>query len=126
MDNNPTRTKRPSRKGVKLGRRLVNKSQRIRETAQRMIEEGRPPRPIEIVDILAAEGIHVRSGQVCVALRGRGLQLKDRQSIPRTSMEDLRRVDALSKEIGRERLLAAVEVYRTLEGEGTRSRDAEP
>lgn len=103
-----------SRKGVKLGRRTVNKSQRIREIAQKMTAEGRPPRPVEIVDILNAEGVHVSSGQVCVALRNTGLQLKELQKFPRTSMEDLERVDRLAKEIGRDRLLATFDVYRTL------------
>lgn len=70
-------TQRKSRKGIKLGRRLINKTAKIREAARKMIEKGRPPRPVEIVDALAAEGIDVSSGQVCVALRGTEFALKE-------------------------------------------------
>jgi hypothetical protein len=60
---------------VKLGRRLVNKAAEIRATAQKMIDEGRPPRPVEIVDALAKRQIRVKAAQVCVALRDTNLAL---------------------------------------------------
>ena len=70
-------TQRKSRKGIKLGRHLINKTAKIREAARKMIEKGRPPRPVELVEALAAEGIDVSSGQVCVALRGTEFALKE-------------------------------------------------
>jgi len=42
--------RRKSRKGIKLGRRSVNKTAEIREAALEMVRQGRPPRPVEIVD----------------------------------------------------------------------------
>lgn len=64
------------RKGVKLGRRTVNKSEQIRNTAKMLIAEGKSPRPIEIVEILEAKGIRVTSGQVSLALKGSSLALR--------------------------------------------------
>ena len=58
------------RKGVKLGRRTVNKSEQIRNIAKMLIAEGKSPRPIEIAEILEAKGIKVTSGQVSLALKG--------------------------------------------------------
>jgi hypothetical protein len=69
------RTKK-SRKGVKLGRRTVNKSEQIRTVAKMLIAEGKPPRPIEIVEFLKAKGITVTSGQVSLALKGSSLALR--------------------------------------------------
>lgn len=68
--------KTKSRKGVKLGRRTVNKSERIRNVAKMMIAAGKPPRPVEIVEMLDAEGIKVTSGQVSLALKGTSLALR--------------------------------------------------
>lgn len=68
---------RPSRKGIKLGRRTLNKTAMIREIAQRMVNQGKPPRPVEIVDQMVAEGVKVSSGQVSLALRGTSLALKE-------------------------------------------------
>lgn len=68
--------KKRIRKGVKLGRRTVNKSEQIRNVAKMMIAEGKPPRPIEIVEILEAKGIKVTSGQVSLALKGSSLALR--------------------------------------------------
>jgi hypothetical protein len=68
--------KKRIRKGVKLGRRTVNKSEQIRNVAKMMIAEGRPPRPREIVEFLKAKGITVTSGQVSLALKGTSLALR--------------------------------------------------
>lgn len=70
--------KKRIRKGVKLGRRTVNKSEQIRTVAKMMIAEGKPPRPVEIVEFLAAKGIKVTSGQVSLALKGSSLALRGR------------------------------------------------
>jgi len=64
------------RKGVKLGRRTVNKSEQIRNIAKMLIAEGKSPRPIEIAEILEAKGIKVTSGQVSLALKGSSLALR--------------------------------------------------
>jgi hypothetical protein len=68
--------KKRIQKGVKLGRRTVNKSEQIRTVAKMMIAEGKPPRPIEIVEFLKAKGITVTSGQVSLALKGTSLALR--------------------------------------------------
>lgn len=51
------------------------KSDRIRAAARSLTEQGRPPRPKEIVEILAKEGVRVLSSQVSTALRGTDLAL---------------------------------------------------
>jgi hypothetical protein len=68
--------KKRIRKGVKLGRRTVNKSEQIRNVAKMMIAEGKSPRPIEIVEFLKAKDITVTSGQVSLALKGTSLALR--------------------------------------------------
>jgi hypothetical protein len=71
---------RKSRKGVKLGRRHVNKSWEIRQEAKKMVAAGKVPRPSDIVDALAVRKINVSSGQVTVALRGTGLSLREQKA----------------------------------------------
>ena len=68
--------KKRIQKGVKLGRRTVNKSEQIKNVAKMMIAEGKPPRPVEIVETLKAKGIKVTSGQVSLALKGSSLALR--------------------------------------------------
>jgi stage III sporulation protein SpoIIIAA len=104
---------RASRKGVKLGRRTVNKTAMIREIAKRMVQEGRTPRPVAIVDELAGKGIAVSAAQVCVALRGTGMRVKVAATVG-CNMDDLKKVEALANEIGRERTLQAVILFTKL------------
>lgn len=109
-------TQRESRKGIKLGRRLINKTAEIRDAARKMIEKGRPPRPVEIVDALAAKGIGVSSGQVCVALRGTEFALKEHigpKHRPVISFPDL--ATAIGQ-VGLDDLLVAREFVQRLGG----------
>lgn len=75
----------PKRRGRKKGA-TVNKAQEIRKVAREMIDKGERPRPIKVVDILAAKGIKVASPQVSMALRGTGMELRPR---PRLTPEDM-------------------------------------
>jgi hypothetical protein len=52
------------------------KSTRIREVAQDLVARGMPPRPKDIMKILAEEGVRVLSNQVSTALRGTGLSIR--------------------------------------------------
>lgn len=98
---------RPSRKGIKLGPRTVNKTARIREMAQRMVDEGKPPRPVEIVDAMTAEGIHITSGQVSLALRGTSLALKEHIKPKARAAFDLPDLNSAMDQVGLDDLVAA-------------------
>lgn len=56
-------------------RKPHTKSDRIRSAARSIAAQGKPPRPKEIVEILAKEGVRVLSSQVSTALRGTDLAL---------------------------------------------------
>lgn len=58
----------------------VNKTLAIRQEAQRLISEGKPPRPREIIQALANRGIRVTSPQVTMACKGTGLMLKEHRA----------------------------------------------
>jgi hypothetical protein len=107
---------RPSRKGVKLGRRTVNKTAEIREAARKMIAEGKPPRPIEIIESLANKGIHATSGQVSVALRGTGLMLKERSGPWETPVTTPSPLEAIKK-VSIDQLKAAEQFTKTVGGQ---------
>jgi hypothetical protein len=123
---------RQSRKGIKLGRRQVNKTWEIRAEAKKMIEGGRLPRPLEIIDSLAARGITVSSGQVSLALQGTGMSLRDqkarlygvhgivpdpRAAIGAVSLDDVIRAREYIKAMGSvERAIAAIIAFREFGG----------
>lgn len=109
-------TRRKSRKGVKLGRRVLNKTAAIRDAAESMIRKGKPPRPIEIVDMLAGKGINVSSGQVCVALRGTELALKEHVGAKQRVLVTLPDVTSAMSQVGLEDLNTASEFVRRLGG----------
>lgn len=54
----------------------VNKTQEIRSLAREMIDDGKRPRPAEIVEKLENKGIKVSGPQVSLALKGSSLALR--------------------------------------------------
>ena len=103
----------PKRRGRKKGA-TVNKAQEIRKVAREMIDKGERPRPIKVVDILAAKGIKVAGPQVSMALRGTGMELRPRpggtssrvylpdpfKAIRQTSIKDLGRAKEFISDMG--------------------------
>lgn len=90
---------RKSRKGIKLGRRVVNKTREIRKEASRMIEAGESLVNSVIIDRLNERGLNVSSGQVSVALRG--LKSPDPLvAIRSCSMPDLLKAEEYAKQMG--------------------------
>ena len=106
--------RRKSRKGMKLGRRFVNKTAEIRDAAQKMILEGRPPRPVEIMEVLAAKGIEVSSGQICVALRGTELALKEHMGAKQRLLVAFPDLTTAVNQVGIDDLLVAREFVQRL------------
>jgi hypothetical protein len=114
----------------------INKAEKIREVAKNLVARGKPPRPVEIVEILAAEGVAVLSSQVSMALRGTGMELRPRRPrqpsppevlpdpttlISQVSLDDLLLVREFIKKIGTyDNALAAVIAYRHLGMEGVK------
>jgi hypothetical protein len=126
--------KRKSQKGVKLGRRTVNKSEEIRNAAKQLISTGKPPRPIDIVDALKAKGIKITSGQVSLALSGTELSLKHHvtnrppaalmpdpaKALPLISLEELEETREFVRKLGSaEKALSALVVFRQLKPKET-------
>lgn len=103
-----------SRKGIKLGRRTLNKSAMIREIAQRMVEEGKPPRPVEIVDQMVAEGVNITSGQVSLVLRGTSLALKKHVKPKARAAFEIPDLDAAMDQVALPDLIAAQELVGKL------------
>lgn len=100
---------RASRKGTKLGRRTVNKSELIRVVARNMVAQGHPPRPVEIVETLAKQGVKVTSGQVSLAVKDTNLALR-----PRTTAVRLPDPGEALRRVGVEELTMARELARRL------------
>lgn len=99
----------------------VNKAQEIRNLAREMIDNGKRPRPTEIVEKLAEKGIEVSGPQVSTALKGTGMEYRPktlpdpRRSAKDVSVADLEAVRELLRRTGSmEKALKAVAVYRSL------------
>lgn len=64
------------------------KSAMIRSAARNLAAQGRPPRPKDIVEMLAKKGVRVLSSQVSTALRGTDLALAKPPEAWRTDQPD--------------------------------------
>lgn len=85
----------------------VNKAAKIREAARKIVDSGLPPRPVEIVEALAKEGVRVLSSQVSMALRGTGMELRPKATRRKFNLPNLN--DAMDQ-VEAEDLVAAKEV----------------
>lgn len=89
-----------------MKREFHTKSDRIRAAARSLAEQGRPPRPKDIVEILAKEGVRVLGSQVSTALRGTDLALMKPMSTwspnPRPAAQKPRDIVARAEEFVRD------------------------
>ena len=121
------------RKGVKLGRRTVNKSEQIRNIATMMVAEGKPTRPREIAEILDAKGIKVTSGQVSLALKGTPMALKHpiklnlpdpSAALKQATLQELNKAEEFVRSIGsEEKAMVALVALGQLKREPTREQE---
>lgn len=104
------------------------KCEEIRDAARKLIFKGKPPRPIEILEILEAKGITVSSSQVSAVLRGTELAFRQSRSNwenmpPATSMpplEDLFKAQDFVRNMGSlETAMNALSVFSLFKQEPT-------
>ena len=118
-----------------MRRGRVNKTKAIRQEAQQLINEGKPPRPREIIRALAEKGIRVTSPQVTTACQGTGLMLKEVRAkqkriqdgnsanvevaLGRVSLDDLIEAREFVRRVGGlDRAIASLAAFRQLDNGG--------
>lgn len=107
-----------------MGTKKVSKTDMIRNLARDMIDDGKPPRPLEVVDALRKRGIHVVGSQVSMALKGTGMEYRPQTrtipdlgtAIKRVQPEDISAAKEYLRKMGdRDRAIAALVVAGQME-----------
>jgi hypothetical protein len=102
----------------------TNKTEEIRRIAREMIDNGKPPRPLEVVGALKKKGIHVVGSQVSMALRGTGMEFRPQTrtipdlgtAIKKVQPEDISAAQEYLRKLGdRDRAIAALVVAGQME-----------
>jgi hypothetical protein len=115
----------------------VNKTLEIRKVARRLVDQGKPPRPAEILAILELQGITVQSAQISTALKGTELAYRrnrenwerPRSPFPEPALalqlvglEDVQKAKAFVEDLGSlEKAMAALVALGQFGGEGNKA-----
>lgn len=112
-----------------MGTKKVSKTDMIRNLAREMIDNGKPPRPLEVVGALKKKGIHVVGSQVSMALRGTGMEFRPRArptvpdpsaALKQATLQELNKAEEFVRSIGdEEKAMVALVALRQLRREPT-------